>query len=81
MNKEQIFEVITKHVREVLPALNEHDFEASESLRDLGANSVDRSEIVMMTLESLNLSIPLIEIARAENMGELASLLCSKMSC
>jgi len=79
MNKEQVFEVITRHVCEVIPKLEEYQFKFDDSMRDLGANSIDRSEIIMMTLESLSLNIPLIEIARAENMGELASILHEKL--
>jgi len=79
MNKEQVFELITRHACEVLPELENHTFKFEDSLRDLGANSIDRSEIVMMTLESLSLNIPMIAIARAENMGELASILHEKL--
>jgi polyketide biosynthesis acyl carrier protein len=75
MSQQQIFDVITRHAREVLPRLATHDFQAADSLRELGANSVDRSEIIMMTLESLSLRIPLIEMARAQNIGELAGII------
>lgn len=79
MNKEQVFEIITRHTCEVIPRLKDHKFQETDALRDLGANSIDRSEIVMMTLETLELNIPLILIARAENMGELASILHEKL--
>lgn len=79
MNKEEIFEIITRHAREVIPGLKDHRFQANDALKDLGANSIDRSEIVMMTLESLSLNIPLIEIAGAGNIGELASILHEKL--
>jgi len=79
MNKVQVFELITRHTCEVLPELENHEFKFEDSLRDLGANSIDRSEIVMMTLEALSLNIPMITIARAENMGELASILHEKL--
>jgi len=79
MNQEQVLEVIGRHAREVVPKLAGHRFQFDDSLRDLGANSVDRSEIIMMTLESLALSIPLIEVARAENLGELAGILQEKL--
>ncbi|MET1255417.1 acyl carrier protein [Aliikangiella maris] len=78
MNKQQIFDVIVGHAKEVLPELESHDFKFEDALKDLGANSIDRSEIVMMTLESIELNIPLIEIAKAENMGQLATLLQEK---
>lgn len=79
MNLEAVFNVITGHVKEVLPSLESHQFEMGDALKDLGANSIDRSEIIMMTLESLSLNIPLIEIARAENIGELAGILHEKL--
>jgi polyketide biosynthesis acyl carrier protein len=39
---------------------------------------MDRAEIVMMTLESLSLKIPLIELVSAKNIGKLADLLHEK---
>lgn len=79
MNKQEVLDVIIGHIREVLPKLDDHQFKEDDALRDLGANSVDRSEVVMMTLESLNLNIPLMEIAMAENIGELATILHEKL--
>lgn len=78
MTIEDIFAIIVGHTREVLPGLDDHAFQFSDSLRELGANSIDRSEIVMLTLESLSLKIPMIEVAKAENMGELTGLLHAK---
>ncbi len=75
MSKEQILEVIVRHVREAIPRLADHPFQPSDSLKALGANSVDRADIIMMTLESLSLNIPLIEMAKAENIGDLASVI------
>jgi polyketide biosynthesis acyl carrier protein len=78
VTKEEIFAIVTQHAREVVPGLQEHRFDPGESLRELGANSMDRSEIVLMTLESLSLSIPLVETARARNIDELVDVLHAK---
>lgn len=75
MNKSEIFEIVTCHAREVIPALSDHEFKHSDALRNLGANSIDRSEIVMMSLESCSLNIPLIETVRAQSIGELVDIL------
>ena len=75
MNVQDIFNIIVGHTREIVPGLDDHPFQFSDSLRSLGANSIDRSEIIMMTLESLSLKMPLIEFAKAENIGELAGLM------
>ena len=79
MNKQEVFDVICHNTGEVIPRLKDHAFQYNDALRDLGANSVDRSEIVMMTLESLEINVPLIELARAENMGDLADILYAKL--
>lgn len=80
MNVNDVFEIIVRNTCEVIPALQGHQFQFDDSLRDLGANSVDRSEIIMMTLESLSLNIPMIQLARAENMGDLASIFHAKLA-
>ncbi|MFD0021717.1 acyl carrier protein [Streptomyces sp. NPDC058382] len=74
----KVFDLIVEHTREVLPELEGHRFTPSDSLRDLGANSIDRAEIIMMTLESLSLNVPLVELADAKNISELADLLHAK---
>jgi polyketide biosynthesis acyl carrier protein len=79
MTIQDVFQILVNHTREVVPGLEEHGFTMEDSLRELGANSIDRSEIIMMTLETLLLSIPLIAVAGAENMGELAGLIHARL--
>ena len=79
MNKEQILEVIIKNTREVIPELLEHEFKHDDRLADLGANSVDRAEIVAMTIEELSLQISRVELAVAKNIGELAEVIYGKL--
>ncbi|MBT2459207.1 acyl carrier protein [Streptomyces sp. ISL-86] len=74
----RVFDLIVENTREVIPELEGHRFEPSDSLRDLGANSIDRAEIIIMALESLSVRIPLVELADAKNIGELADLIHDK---
>jgi polyketide biosynthesis acyl carrier protein len=76
--REAIFELVTRHAREVLPELKGHAFQPADRLADLGANSVDRAEIVTMTMESLGLRIPRVELFGATNIGELVDVLLQK---
>ena len=78
MNKEEIFKLIAEHTKEVVFELEEHDFKIEESLKALGANSIDRSEIIMMTLESMELNAPLVDMAKAANIEELVNILHDK---
>jgi len=78
MTQQDIFDTIVRHTREVLPNLAEHPFRQEDSLKALGANSIDRADIIMMTLETLALNVPLVDMARADSMGGLADIMYAK---
>jgi len=73
-----IFDIIAGHARDVLPELADQPLNRQHSLRELGANSIDRAEILMLTTASLGLRIPLVELVQPRNMGELADLLAAR---
>lgn len=78
VNQEDILQLIIQHARDVLPSLEGRDLAPTDSLRELGANSMDRSEIVMMTLEAIDMDMPLADTIKASNIGELAQLLADR---
>jgi polyketide biosynthesis acyl carrier protein len=78
IDKQEILDTLYRHAREVLPALADHPFKQGDSLKALGANSVDRADIIMMTLESLSLEISMVDLARAENIDALADIIHAK---
>lgn len=78
MNKEDIFKVVVKNVCEVIPELEGHEFKPSDRLTDLGANSVDRAEIVTMTMDVLELKVPRVDLFGAKNIGDLVEILYMK---
>ncbi|MFT4924760.1 MAG: polyketide biosynthesis acyl carrier protein [Phenylobacterium sp.] len=75
MSQKEVFDIIVEHTREVVFELEDHAFTMEDSLKALGANSIDRSEVIMMTLESLDFQMPMASLAKAENIGALASLI------
>ena len=79
-DRAQILELIAHSAREVLPDLQSHGFTESDCLADLGANSVDRAEIVMLVQEALNLTIPRVELFGPANIGELAELFAKRLN-
>ncbi len=79
MNSAQVFDVICEQITEVLYELEGQTFKKEDSLVSLGANSIDRSEILMMTLEALDLQIPLVDTFGPKNIGELAEHLAAKL--
>jgi polyketide biosynthesis acyl carrier protein len=80
MTKMEVLDLIEQHTREVLPDIGAHTFTAFDRLVDLGANSVDRAEIVMLVQESLGLSIARVELFGPKNIGDLADLFLKKLN-
>ena len=75
MEKKAIFELVVKCTCEVVPSLKSHSFQPEEALSELGANSLDRADILEKLMEFLSLDIPRVELFGAKNIGELAELL------
>jgi polyketide biosynthesis acyl carrier protein len=78
MEKQTVWHELKKHICDVLPSLSMRDIQYSDRLVDLGANSVDRVDIISLTLEGLDLPVPLHEVAMADNIGDLVELLHQK---
>lgn len=54
-----------------MPDIEAQNIALGDRLVDWAENSIDRAEIVMMTLESLSLNIPMVELASASTFGDL----------
>ncbi len=75
MEKNAIFELVVENTCAVIPALKSHSFKPEDSLKDLGANSIDRTDILGKLMESLSLDIPRVKLFGTRNIGELVDLL------
>ncbi|MGS0763568.1 acyl carrier protein [Syntrophomonas curvata] len=79
MNKQDIIELIVSNIYEVIPELEGQEFGLDDKLVDLGANSVDRAEIITRVKEVLSLKIPPSELYGAKSIGELANVFYAKL--
>lgn len=75
MSKEHVFEVVKNIIVEVLPDVELDQISIEKSLKDLGANSIDRMEIVTMSMEELDLKIPLMSFAQVGNIEGMVDVL------
>ena len=78
LTQEQIFEAIKKNIVAILPDLAGRDIKRENNLTELGANSLDRTEIAIMSMEDLNLKIPVVEFGEVHNLDDLVNLFYSK---
>lgn len=78
MTKEQVFEVVKESILEILVDLTPKEIDIQNSLKNLGANSIDRMEIVVSSMEALELKIPLVEFGSIKNIEGLVNFLYEK---
>ena len=78
LSKEQIFSIIKDDIIKVLPNLTKEDIKIEKSLSDLGANSVDRVEIILFSMENMKLKFSLIELANVKNLSDLVDFFYNK---
>lgn len=75
MTKADVFEIVKENILDILPDVSEEEIQIEGSMKDLGANSIDRADIVVGSMEKLGLKIPLVEFGQLKNIQELVDLL------
>jgi polyketide biosynthesis acyl carrier protein len=74
LDQQEIFNVIKANTVKILPDVRPEDVNIEGSLTDLGANSIDRVEIVMYSLQELGLKIPTPELHGLKNLRAVVDL-------
>ncbi|GAB2993327.1 phosphopantetheine-binding protein [Saccharothrix stipae] len=70
-----VFEALRRNAVEVVPELDEGAFTRDRTLSQLGCNSIDRAEIVTMTMEELGILVPVHEFQQGHDIGTLVRVL------
>ncbi|MBO0344291.1 acyl carrier protein [Roseibium limicola] len=74
----KITQIIIAEIRETVPELADQEISASDAMAELGVDSIERSEVIIATMEKLGLKIPMVQLHGPRNIGELAALLATK---
>lgn len=76
MNKERIFEVIKETIIDIMDDVleDENEITPEASLHGLGANSIDRMDIIMDVSDKLGVKIPMTQFATVQNLKEMTEL-------
>ena len=78
--KQRVFDVVKSNLIKVLMDLKPEQVTIDKSMTDLGANSVDRVEVVMYSMEELGLDIPRAELHGAKNIAGLVDILARHLA-
>jgi polyketide biosynthesis acyl carrier protein len=75
VSREAVERVVREVIAVVLPSVPPEAIDGHKHLRDLGADSVDRVEIILMLLERLGLDEPMSIFSGVPNIDGLIALL------
>jgi polyketide biosynthesis acyl carrier protein len=75
VGKNDIFEIVRRNTSEILGTISAADVQMNVSLKSYGANSIDRMDIVIKSMEDVGVKIPLVELGKVSNIQGLVDVL------
>jgi acyl carrier protein len=75
MTREDVLEVVTRHLVDTIEELEGVEIDPAKSMKDLGANSLDIVEVVSCSMRELKVKVPRSELNKLENINQLVELL------
>ncbi len=80
MSKEEIFNIVKENILIILEDIDSDLVTIDKRLKDLGANSIDRVEIVTMSAEVLKVKVPAVKLASVKNIEDLVDVLYNQVN-
>ncbi|MGM1062359.1 phosphopantetheine-binding protein, partial [Saccharothrix sp. Mg75] len=71
MTHDEIFAVVRDNLLTVVPGIPRESVTIDAAMSDLGANSIDRAEVVTMTMERLNVVVPVMDFQHVADIRSL----------
>lgn len=75
MTRDDVLEVIKKHFLEIVEDVEYEELDASKSMKDYGATSLDMVEVVSASMRELRVKIPRSELNDITNIDGLVDAL------
>ncbi len=75
MNEDRVFDAVRRSVASVVPELKPESISIEDALADLGCTSVDRADVVTLTMEDLGITVPVREFEGVRNIRALVNVL------
>jgi polyketide biosynthesis acyl carrier protein len=79
LDSNQVADVVIAEICATVPELSQREITRAHSMAELGVDSIERSEIILASMERLGLKIPMVQLHGPRTIGELADLLHAKL--
>lgn len=73
-DRERTFAVIKDAIANVLPDLEVDGVSIEDRLHDLGADSVQRAEVLILAMDELGVKIPMVDFAHSKNIAGIVDV-------
>lgn len=80
MNREQIVEVVKKHIINAVNDINESEIDLQKSMADYGASSLDIVSVVSGSMRELKIKVPRTELKNIKSINGLIDLFVTSSS-
>jgi polyketide biosynthesis acyl carrier protein len=80
MSRESVENTVRDVIMSILPSISPSDIRGDLHTRELGADSVDRVEIIFTVLQELGLQMPLASFAQLKDINALVDCLTAAMA-
>ena len=74
MTREEMFAVVKANMQEIIETAKGRDILETDSMRDIGADSLEIVEVVSRSMKQLRIKVPRTELTKAENLKDLLDL-------
>ncbi|MBK7538135.1 MAG: phosphopantetheine-binding protein [Myxococcales bacterium] len=75
MTDDAILQVLRNQILAILPELDPAEISLTRTLSELGLNSIDRTEVIILSMEELGLAIPVHEFRRGDTLAGIIAVL------
>lgn len=78
MLREEVVECVKRSISEIMDIPTD-EINTSDSLKDLGANSIDRMDIIVMAMEEVGVKMQMMEFAKLKNIDGIIDVIYQKV--
>lgn len=75
MTRDAILDIVKKYIADAVDDVDFDNLDTTQSMRDLGVNSLDIVEVVSRSMRELKVKVPRSELNKLENIDGLVDLL------
>ena len=80
MTREEIYEVVKQIFTEIIPEVFLDEISMDNNMKELGANSIDKADIIIESLEEIGVTIPMVKFGSTQTFRDVVEVIYSQIN-